>query len=98
MWVPNPNKLVVRRPSPFREGRDLDHHVSACSEGARACWGGVPGLLSGRPPLLLGGGRGSKRSAPMFQQVVFLPQTNEHHEPLNGQVDPSTTLNPRPHD
>ena len=48
MWVPDPNILVVRRPPPFREGRDLDHHVSACSVGARACWGagGVPGLLS----------------------------------------------------
>ena len=28
------------------------------------------------------------------QQVVLLSQTSEHHEPLNGQVDPSTTLPP----
>ena len=41
MRVPDPNILVVRRLPPFREGRDLDHHVSACSEGARACWGGA---------------------------------------------------------
>ena len=26
------------------------------------------------------------------QHVVLLSQTSEHHEPLNGQVDPSTTL------
>ena len=26
------------------------------------------------------------------QQVVLLSQTSEHHEPLNRQVDPTTTL------
>ena len=30
------------------------------------------------------------------QQVVLLSQTSEHHEPMNGQVDPSTTLPPPP--
>ena len=30
------------------------------------------------------------------QQVVLLSQTSEHHEPLNGQVDPTTTLPPAP--
>ena len=31
------------------------------------------------------------------QQVVLLSQTSEHHEPMNGQVDPSTTpLPPQP--
>ena len=30
------------------------------------------------------------------QQVVLLSQTSEHHEPMNGQVDPSTTLHPPP--
>ena len=57
MQVPDPNILVVRRPPPFREGRGLDHHVSACSEGAWACWGGggVPGLLAVRPHFCWGG-------------------------------------------
>ena len=41
MRVPGPNILVDGHPLLVREGRDLDHHVSACSEGARACWGGV---------------------------------------------------------
>ena len=73
MHVPDPNKLVVRRPPPLREGRDLDHHVSACSEGARACWGGGGGAAGpafGPAPFLLGGGggggRGSKRSDLLF--------------------------------
>ena len=30
------------------------------------------------------------------QQVVLLSQTSEHHEPMNGQVDPSTTHPPPP--
>ena len=30
------------------------------------------------------------------QQVVLLSQTSEHHEPMNGQVDPSTTQPPPP--
>ena len=30
------------------------------------------------------------------QQVVLLSQTSEPHEPMNGQVDPSTTLTPPP--
>ena len=68
MRVPDPNILVVRRPLPVREGWDLDHHVTACSEGARACWGGGGGcwacFRSG--PISVGGGRGSKRSAPLF--------------------------------
>ena len=52
-----------------RSLRDLDHHVTACSEGAEACWGGgggVLGLLSVRPHFCWGGGGGSKRSAPLF--------------------------------
>ena len=64
MRVPDPNILAVRRPPPFREGRDLDHHVSACSEGARACGGGVegmPGLLSVRPHFCWGGGVGAAK-------------------------------------
>ena len=44
MWVPDPNVLVVRRRSPpYREGRDLDHDVSACTEGARGILGGWGG-------------------------------------------------------
>ena len=69
MRVPGPNILVDGHPPLVREGRDLDHHVSACSEGARACWGGR-GWCAGpavSPALfLLGGVRGSKRSAPLF--------------------------------
>ena len=72
MRVPDPNIPIVRRPLPVREGRDLDHHVTACSEGAgvrgHAGGGGaVLGLLSA--PFLLGGGGGgggSKRPAPLF--------------------------------
>ena len=30
------------------------------------------------------------------QQVVLFSQTSEHHAPMNGQVDPSTTLPPPP--
>ena len=30
------------------------------------------------------------------QQVVLLSQTSEHQEPMNGQVDPSTTQPPPP--
>ena len=70
MRVPDPNIPIVRRPLPVREGRDLDHHVTACSEGAgvrgHAGGGGaVLGLLSA-PFLLRGGGGGSKRPAPLF--------------------------------
>ena len=68
MRVPDPNIPIVRRPLPVREGRDLDHHVTACSEGAgvrgHAGGGAVLGLLSA--PFLLGGGGGSKRPAPLF--------------------------------
>ena len=30
------------------------------------------------------------------QQVVLLSQTSEHHGPMNGQVDPSTTQPTQP--
>ena len=68
MRVPDPNIPIVRRPLPVREGRDLDHHVTACSEGA-----GVRGHAGGgglcwacfRPHFCWGGG-GSKRPAPLF--------------------------------
>ena len=68
MRVPDPNIPLVRRPLPVREGRDLDHHVTACSEGA-----GVRGHAGGgglcwacfRPHFCWGGG-GSKRPAPLF--------------------------------
>ena len=48
--------------------------------------------------------RGGRRTASMLgtrtrmvtQQVVVLSQTPGHHEPMNGQVDPSTTLPPPP--
>ena len=67
MRVPHPNILLVWRPPPFCERRDLDHHVPACSERARACWGGgCQVCLWSRPISVGGGGRGSKRSAPLF--------------------------------
>ena len=68
MRVPDPNILVVRRPPPFREGRDLDHHVPACSERVRACLGGGGGcrVCLWSRPISVGGGRGSKKSAPLF--------------------------------
>ena len=67
MRVPDPI-LIVRRPLPFREVRDLDHHVSPYSEGVRACnWGGGGCRASFRSgPISVGGGRGSKRSAPLL--------------------------------
>ena len=68
MRVPDPNIPIVRRPLPVREGRDLDHHVTACSEGAgvrgHAGGGGaVLGLLSA--PFLLGGGGQQKACSPV---------------------------------
>ena len=30
------------------------------------------------------------------EQVVHLSQTSEHHGPMNGQVDPTTTQTPKP--
>ena len=56
MRVPDPDILVIQRPPLFREGRDLVHHVPACSEGARACWGRGGGSPFGPAPFLLGGG------------------------------------------
>ena len=59
--IPSYSSLSVR------SLRDLDHHVTACSEGAKACWGGGgAGPAFGPAPFLLGGGGGSKRSAPLF--------------------------------
>ena len=60
MRVPDPNIPIVRRPLPVREGRDLDHHVTACSEGAgvrgHAGGGGCAGPAFG--PISVGGGGG----------------------------------------
>ena len=57
MRVPDPNIPIVRRPLPVREGRDLDHHVTACSEGAgvrgHAGGGGCAGPAFG--PISFGG-------------------------------------------
>ena len=50
-----------------RSLRDLDHHVTACSEGARACGGGGGCWACFRSgPISVGWGGGSKRSAPLF--------------------------------
>ena len=65
MRVPDPNIPIVRRPLPVREGRDLDHHVTACSEGA-----GVRGHAGGgglcwacfRPHFCWGGGGGQQKA------------------------------------
>ena len=74
MQVPDPNILVVRRSPPFHEGRDLNHHVPACSEGARACWGGGCRVCFWSRPISVGGrGRGSKRPAPCF----LVPKGNQ---------------------
>ena len=69
MRVPDPNIPIVRRPLPVREGRDLVHHVTACSEGA-----GVRGHAGGgglcwacfRPHFCWGGGGGAKGLLPCF--------------------------------
>ena len=75
MRVPDPNILVVRRTPPFCEGRDLDHHVSACSEGARACGGGGgdAGPAFGPAPFLLGGVGAAKGLLPCF----LVPKGNQ---------------------
>ena len=74
MRVPDPNILVVRRPLPVREGWDLDHHVTACSEGARACWGGGgAGPAFGPAPFLLGGVGAAKGLLPYF----LVPKGNQ---------------------
>ena len=74
MRVPDLNKFVVRRPPPFRKGRDLDHHVSACSVGARACWGGGgAGPAFGLAPFLLGGVGAAKCLLPCF----LVPKGNQ---------------------
>ena len=72
--VPDPNILVVQHPPPFREGWDFDHHVSACSVGARACWGGgLPGLLSVRPHFCWGEVGAAKGLLPCF----LVPKGNQ---------------------
>ena len=50
-----------------RSLRDLDHHVTACSEGVRACGGGggVLGLLSVRPHFCWGGWGQQKVCSPV---------------------------------
>ena len=86
MWVPHPNILVVRRPLPFREGRDLDHHVSACSEGARACLGGGGGggvCQASVPPTMPGFGFGPRdtiNKRPVFPVALGIstPRANKH--------------------
>ena len=60
-----------------RSLRDLDHHVTACSEGVRACGGGGGCWACFRSgPISVGGGGGSKRSAPLFP--------GPHEEPAHG--------------
>ena len=51
-----------------RSLRDLDHHVTACSEGVRACGGGGGGAGSafGPAPFLLGGVGAAKGLLPCF--------------------------------
>ena len=69
MRVPDLNIPIVRRPLPVREERDLDHHVTACSEGA-----GVRGHAGGgglcwacfRPHFCWGGGGAAKGLLPCF--------------------------------
>ena len=50
-----------------RSLRDLDHHVTACSEGVRACGGGGgAGPAFGPAPFLLGGVGAAKGLLPCF--------------------------------
>ena len=77
MWVPDTNMLAVRRPPPFDEGRDLDHHVSVCSEGVRACLGGGGGGPPfGPAPFLLGGG-GGVGAAKGLLRCFLVPKGNQ---------------------
>ena len=73
MRVRDPNILFVRRPPRVHKGRDLDHHVSACNVGARACLGGVCGACFRSGPKSVGGGSGSKRcaQAPKTLECLF---------------------------
>ena len=70
-----PNLLVVQRPPPFHEGRDLNHYVSACSEGAGGMGGGGGFLVR---PHFCWGGRGSKRAAPLFPGLQGAPAHSLH--------------------
>ena len=66
--IPSYSSLSVR------SLRDLDHHVTACSEGAKACWGGgVLGLLSVRPHFCWGGVGAAKGLLPCF----LVPKGNQ---------------------
>ena len=57
-----------------RSLRDLDHHVTACSEGARACGGGGgAGPAFGPAPFLLGGVGAAKGLLPCF----LVPKGNQ---------------------
>ena len=57
-----------------RSLRDLDHHVTACSEGARACGGGGgAGPAFGPAPFLLGGVGAAKGLLPCF----LVPKKNQ---------------------
>ena len=58
-----------------RSLRDLNHHVAACSEGARACWGGGGGAgpAFGPAPFLLGGVGAAKGLLPCF----LVPKGNQ---------------------
>ena len=58
-----------------RSLRDLDHHVTACSEGARACGGGGGGAgpAFGPAPFLLGGVGAAKGLLPCF----LVPKRNQ---------------------
>ena len=57
-----------------RSLRDLDHHVTACSEGVRACGGGGgAGPAFGPAPFLLGGVGAAKGLLPCF----LVPKRNQ---------------------
>ena len=58
-----------------RSLRDLDHHVTACSEGVRACGGGGGGAgpAFGPAPFLLGGVGAAKGLLPCF----LVPKRNQ---------------------
>ena len=72
--VLDPKVLDLRRPPPFREGRDLAHDVPACSEGAKGVPGGLRRVSHQFGPASVGEGRGQQK---VYSPVFWSPTRNQ---------------------